>query len=182
MSANIDKKTIKQQNKTVVSDHASPKKMPKWGVVGLVLIAVSIIIAFSVAIYIHNRPAKVVLTPSEMAASGDYAGAIEKLQNQANTADTTAAKSDAYIQLSQIAASNNKPDQAVTYAKKAQSIKPTSQSAAQVGFAASESGDWELAAKSFEEAANLSPVPADGNEFADHYYYINMMNEAKSHL
>lgn len=182
MSANIDKKNVKQQNETVVSDHSSPNKMPKWGLVGLVLIAVSIVIAFSIAIYIHNRPQKVVQTPAEMAASGDYAGAIEKLQKQAKTASSTAAKSDVYIQMSQIATTSNKPDQAVSFAKQAQSIKPTPQAAAQVGFAASETGDWALAAKSFEEAAKLSPVPADGNEFADHYYYINMMNEAKSHL
>ena len=137
--ANLENPLPKQPKASiVVSESKSRFLSRKTALIAGGIIAVTILCAIGLVSWQAYKQNSIDASrlPEQMAASGDYTGAVNILQQQADNTNNKTTKAKAYTRLYQIATIANKPTDAMQYAQKADQAAPTANTAATLGFAA----------------------------------------------
>lgn len=129
-----------------------------------------------------NRPLTPYEEASSLAYSGKYDEAMEGLDKKIESADDDTEKYNLLLAKSDVARENEKYQQALQYAREADGLNPTRQSAILVAIAAEELSDTETALEFYKKVVERTDEDTKRVIPEDFQYYLDKIEELEANV
>lgn len=184
------KEDVSEPSGVVVSGAFAPKrlKLPTGRRARTVYIGVGVCVVVVAAVAVvaqlqKDEPgAPVATTVTDAHAkviSGDFAGAEKSLNEALKNTEDAKEKATIELGIAEALVNDEKYDEAITHAQTSNKLAESDRAYGLIGFAASQTEKWQIAADSYAKAAELST----GEDAAQtQQYYKNLENEARKNL